>query len=146
MNQQSLATVSHPLACPRCGCPTSSVLETRRMTASRDNPQPLPGIRRKRECTHCGKQFQTRETLEEIGLQSAVWRALNLSDREWIDPASLPAGSHHGEWTRHDVELTIGGVQYRLNTRNEMRSEAYPCTVIVTAKGVTVESVTTTQK
>lgn len=51
------------LVCPRCGCPESRVIETRKRTRAA-NPQPLPGVRRTRQCTFCQKQYRTRETPE----------------------------------------------------------------------------------
>lgn len=132
-------TVIHPLACPRCGCQDSQVIETRRLTREKD-PQPLPGIRRRRICSHCSKQFYTRETIEEIGLVSGVWRIFDLVARATIDCEALPAGEYPGWWTQHEVDVEIDGIPYRLGTRNQMRCERYPCTVIVSRSGVTVES------
>lgn len=131
----------HPLSCPRCGCTESVVLETRRMTASREAPSPLPGIRRRRLCRYCEKQFRTIETLEEVDLVSAVWKVVRNVDRQSIDPATLLTGEYRGEWTQHEVAVEIDGEAYTLHTRNMMRTEAYPARVIVERQGVSVESV-----
>ena len=48
------------VTCPRCECPDSRVLQTRRRVL-RVNGQDVGGIRRERECDHCKKRFWTSE-------------------------------------------------------------------------------------
>lgn len=131
-------TALSPLSCPRCGCAESRVIQTRRMNRAAD-PQPLPSLKRTRECAHCAKQYRTTETLEEIDLASQVWRC--RIGRVVIDPRTdLTYGEYSGEWTSHVVTVQIDSIEYELDTRNPMLAERYPCLVEVTAQGIVVRS------
>lgn len=132
-----LSTDPHPLSCPRCGCQESRVVRSRRMTQGA-KPEPLPGILRTRVCEFCGRQFRTREQLEEISLRSDAWRA-RIGQRT-IPLEGVPQGEHPGLWTMNTASIAVGDVTYEIDTRNEMRAEKYPCRVIVTERGITVES------
>lgn len=129
-------TALSPLSCPRCGCAESRVIQTRRMTRAAD-PQPLPSLKRTRECAHCAKQYRTTETLEEIDLASQVWRC-RIGTQVALSP--IPPGEYAGEWTHHTVRVEINGMDYSLDTRNPMLAERYPCRVEVTAQGIVVRS------
>lgn len=50
-----------PLKCPYCGCLTSKVVDSRAT-------EEYSSIRRRRECTQCGRRFTTYERLDEIPL------------------------------------------------------------------------------
>lgn len=136
-SEQLLA--AYPVSCPRCGCPESSVLKTQRTTQS-NPPQPLPVLRRVRKCAHCEKQYRTRETLEEIDLESFVWRARQGKVNHEL--SEIPDGDYPGEWTRFEVTLTLGDIVWTLDTRSEMRSMSYPCKIHCSRGRITIRSVT----
>jgi len=129
-------TAPHPLACPRCGCPDSRVIASRRKSRS-EPPQPLPAMQRTRKCESCQKQFRTNETVAEQDLQSTAWR-VRIGQRVWTE--ALPEGEYSGTWTRYEVTVAIDEQVYTLDTRNDMRVADYPCRVTVGAVGITVES------
>lgn len=131
-----------PLSCPRCGCPQSRVIKSRRLNQAGD-PEPLPALRRTRQCAHCGKQFATRETIEEIRLESSVWKVTESADgypRKVVEADTLPPGVFAGLWSLYEVSVEIDGRQLTLHTRNDMRVAQYPCRVIVDRQGIRVES------
>ena len=139
---QSAQTQLQPLSCPRCGCPQSRVLKSRRLNQAGD-PEPLPALRRTRQCTECGKQFATRETLEEIRLASTVWKICEAVDgfpRKVVEFDTLSPGVFSGLWSQYEVSTEIDGRQLTLHTRNDMRVAQYPCRVIVDRQGSRVES------
>lgn len=127
----------HPLSCPRCGCPESKIIKSERMDQKAE-PQPLPGYRRTRRCDLCEKQFRTKEQLEEIDLQSSVWRIRDQAGD--VAPDSIDEGTYEGLWTMHEARCKIDGRVVTFHTRNEMRTEDYPCLVVVTHRGIQVES------
>lgn len=128
---------THPLSCPRCGCPESKVIETRRMDRS-SVPQPLGALKRTRRCEHCQKQYRTNETVEEVAMASSVWRCRKGS--VVVDASQIEPGEYSGEWTDHVVTVTIEGVEYELDTRNPMRAIRQPCQVEVNGQAIVVES------
>lgn len=138
---ESGATELHPLACPRCNCTERRILQTRRYD-NKKNPQPLPGVRRTNECQHCHKQFTSIETIEEVDLQSDVWK-VTTDGKKITDAGLIPAGDYTGLWTAFEVLMqTRSGDRFVLHTRNCMRAEDYPCKISVTKRGIRVESVT----
>ncbi len=59
-----------PLCCPRCACPLSRVTRIDKLTSRRrdgDVRREEIVIRKRRECTHCGATFWTRETATAEG-------------------------------------------------------------------------------
>lgn len=142
MESRSQSTQAQPLSCPRCGCPQSRVLKSRRLNQAGD-PEPLPALHRTRQCANCGKQFPTRETLEEIRLESSVWKVTESVDgfpRKVVEADTLSPGVFAGSWSQYEVSVEIGGRQLTLHTRNDMRVSQYPCRVIVDRQGIRVES------
>lgn len=127
-----------PLSCPRCGCPQSKVIASRRMNRAAE-PQPLPALMRTRQCDVCSRQFRTQETHAPVELRSTVWR-VRIGDQVFHEP--LPEGEYRGLWTRYEVTLVIGEITYTLDSRNDMLAEDYPCRITVSPQGVTLESAT----
>lgn len=138
MERRSESTMQpQPLSCPRCGCPETKIIKSQRMNQA-VAPEPLPALRRTRRCDRCQKQFRTKEQIEEVNLQSSVWKVTLLDEegyRRQIDMTILTEGRWDGEWlgewTGYEVHCEFDGQQYTLHTRNEMRTEAYPCLVII---------------
>lgn len=142
MERRSPMPQLQPLSCPRCGCPQSRVIKSRRLNQAGD-PEPLPALRRTRECSECRKQFPTRETVEEIRLESSVWKVTESVDgfpRKVVDADSLSPGVFSGRWSLYEVSVEIDGRQLTLHTRNDMRVAQYPCRVIVDRQGIRVVS------
>lgn len=140
--QTTSPTALQPLSCPRCGCPASKVLKSRRMNQSA-NPEPLPALRRTRLCDHCGKQFSTRETVEEVRMESSVWKVTEAIDGyryKAVDVDTLPPGEFPGSWSAYEVSVEISGRLVTLHTRNDMRVSHYPCRVTISRHGIRVES------
>ena len=98
------------------------------------DPEPLPALRRTRRCDLCSKQFRTKEQIEEVKLQSSVWKVTFLDKqgyRRQVDVDKFNDGEYAGVWTGYEVRCELDGHEYTLHTRNEMRTEAYPCLVII---------------
>ena len=52
------------IRCPSCGCGHCPVLFTR--------PAPLERTRRRRQCRHCGEQFNTYEQVQGAGIKKGT--------------------------------------------------------------------------
>ena len=72
------------MKCPACGAPDSRVIDSRPVEDS-------SSIKRRRECTECGKRFTTYEVVDSV--QIAVMK--KSGKREFFDKHKLTAGILH---------------------------------------------------
>ncbi len=130
----------YPLSCTRCGCAQSRVIRSQRTSQTRSK-DPLPAFSRTRLCDHCGKQFRTRETVVE-DRQTTAWRVTAMHDGKPspADIEDLPPGEWPGLWSEFEVLVKINGVEYVLNTRNDMPIPHYPCRVVIDERGLRIIS------
>lgn len=100
------------MKCPFCGHPDSRVIDSR-------TTREMDGIRRKRECTKCGKRFSTEERIEE-GLPFVVKKD---GRREVFDRAKILNGLMKACEKRPisitTIEKIVSRIEYNLLERGE---------------------------
>jgi len=100
------------MKCIYCGCAELKVVDSRPVEESN-------AIRRRRECTSCGKRFTTYETVEETQLLVIK----NNGDRQLFDVNKLKRGivksCEKRPVSMEQIDLLVSSIQKRLNNNLE---------------------------
>ena len=105
------------MQCPYCSYDDSAVLESRVVTDS-------PSMRRRRQCSKCGKRFTTYERVEGVDLTVVK----KNGETQPFDREKIRKGLMKATWKRpislEDVEKLIEEIERKLRLRetNEIKS------------------------
>jgi hypothetical protein len=58
-----------------------------------------------------------------------------------VDISKLPDGEYKGIWGGYEAIVEIDGLQYRLKTKNGIRTKSAPCIVCIKDGEATIEAV-----